>query len=482
MADGAARGQPVPAVAPGTAAPNLPPAGARPPVVPPVAGWGSAVPRPAAAFESACRATAGSNRVVRPRSRSCLPRDDSRGRRAARPPRRRQPGNCKGRVCRPSSAPLPATGRLSPASPSQVGQAVTVDGATTVAPRGPRGGFDISRQGTRWLAHRDHADHAPGRQPAVHRLPADRRRPNAGRPPASMPMAAGWSGVRDFEQRSIGNGVDFVTRQDGRREAYAARRAAGLPGPLHHLHATLRRTAPNDRAHALRAMVAGAVRSYETRPVVRYYDAGFFYGAPVAYYRPRPLPPPILPSMFVPFAVPVPAVAFGMVDEWVAFASTPRAYTDPAVLMGDMQIWSGFEEGRAYSAPWSGTLSVWLAAGGFGAKCHGSDAAAGGQPVQGSPVIPQQLGRLDLGAPPGYEGPPGPGAPVAVSEEVRLRVREQVRSTVALAAGGHAADIGRGAGGARCRRLPVPDRAAPGGHRTVRRWRMLPEHRRSDRF
>lgn len=43
----------------------------------------------------------------RPRSRSCLQRRRFRGRRAARPPRRRQPGNCKGRVCRPRALPCP---------------------------------------------------------------------------------------------------------------------------------------------------------------------------------------------------------------------------------------------------------------------------------------------------------------------------------------------------------------------------------------
>ena len=38
-------------------------------------------------------------------------------------------------------------------------------------------------------------------------------------------------------------------------------------------------------------------------------------------------------------AMPMPAVAFGMADQWVAFASTPPVYTDPAMLMGDMPSW-----------------------------------------------------------------------------------------------------------------------------------------------
>ncbi len=338
------------------------------------------------------------------------------------------------------SAPLPATGRLSPASPSQVGQAVTVDGATTVAPRGPRGGFDISRQGPdgartvitqslrpdgsrRVVGYRQIED---GRTGTTTRIYGDGRR-------------VVWG--RDFEQRSIGNGVDFVTRQDGRREAT-------LPDgrPVYRD----RFTTFKDLSGEPRRMIERTRYTrwwkgrpvYETRPVVRYYDAGFFYGAPVAYYRPRPLPPAYIAIYVVPFPVPLPAVAFGMVDEWVAFASTPRAYTDPAVLMGDMQIWSGFEEGRAYSAPWSGT------------SLYGSPQAASvrsamvqmqqqaASQTEGSPFNPQQPGSLDLGSPFGYEGAPSPGAAVSVSEEVRLRVREQVRSTVALLQAGTPLTLG----------------------------------------
>jgi len=49
---------------------------------------------------------------------------------------------------------------------------------------------------------------------------------------------------------------------------------------------------------------------------------------------------------------------------------------------------------------------------------------------------------LDFGAPPGYELPPVPQSPVAVSEEVRLRMREQVRATVVLMQAGTPLTLG----------------------------------------
>lgn len=325
--------------------------------------------------------------------------------------------------------PLPATGRPV-AAHSQAGQPVTVDAATTVAPRGPRGAFDISRQGPdgsrtvitqttrpdgsrRYTGYRQIED---SRNATTTRVYADGRRVTWG---------------HGYQQHSIGNGVEFVTREDGRREATLS---DGRPVYRDRI-ATVRDAAGEQRRMIERTRY---VRWWQGRPVhvarplVRYYDTGFVYRAPVAYYRPLRLAPRYYGVYFAPFAMPVPAVAFGMVDQWVAFASTPPVYTDPAMLMGDMQIWSGFEEGGAYSAP------------GSGASLYGSPQAASvrssmaqmqqqvaGQ-VQSSPRMQQQLGGLDLGGPAQYEGVPGPSTPVAIPENLRLRVREQVGATVAL--------------------------------------------------
>ena len=230
----------------------------------------------------------------------------------------------------------------------------------------------------------------------------------------------------DFERRSIGNGVGFVTRHDGRREATLP---DGRP-IFHDRYIPARDTAGAQRQQIERTRYVRWWRGrpvFDSRPLVRYYDAGYFHGAPVAYYRPQRLAPRYHGIYVSPIVVPVPITAFGPVDEWVIFASSPQVYHDPAVLMGDMQIWSGFEQGFAYSSVWPGTgLSSALSARGMAAQPQ--------QQMWG--FDPKDAARH------GYQQPANLAAPVAVSEEIRLRVREQVRATVALLNAGSPLTLG----------------------------------------
>ena len=243
-----------------------------------------------------------------------------------------------------------------------------------------------------------------------------------------------------FERRSIGNGVEFVTRHDGRREAVLPDgRPVYRDRVTTYLDPVGEQRPLIERTRYVRWWRGRPV--FEPRPVVRYYDPGFFYGAPVTYYRPQRLAPRFYGTYFSPLVVPVPAMAFGPVDQWVVFASTPRAYSDPAVLMGDMQIWSGFEEGWAYSAPWSGT-PLYRSPQAAAVRDAVAQTQQSGSQVLGNPGFPQQLGGPAFGAPSGYELPPAPATPVAVSEEVRLSMREQVRGTVVLLQAGTPLTLG----------------------------------------
>jgi len=218
----------------------------------------------------------------------------------------------------------------------------------------------------------------------------------------------------DFERRSVGNGVDFVTRHDGRREATLP---DGRP-IFRDRHIGARDVAGEPRHQIERTRYVRWWRGrpvFEPRPLVRYYDAGVFFGAPVAYYRPARLAPRYYSIYVAPFVTPLPVMAFGPVDEWVIFASTPRVYQDPVVLMGDMQIWSGFEQGVAYASAWSGT------------SLYGSQQAVAVRDAVAQ--AQQQAGAWDAT---GYRQVPIQPAPVAIAEDIRLRVREQVRATVAL--------------------------------------------------
>jgi hypothetical protein len=388
----------------------------------------SAVSRSAAASRvSPAGATTG--RGLSPGSRSASRDDDSKGSSGSTPAAAAVAREPQRPGVSSQPAPLPATGRTVATAHSQVGQPVTVDAATTVAPRGPRGAFDISRQGPDGARTVITQTLRPDGSRRSYRLPADRRQPQRNDHACLWRWPPGGLGPRVIEQRSIGNGVEFVTREDGRREATLPDGRPVYRDRIHHRARSLRREQRSmiERTRYVRWWQGRPV--HVARPVVRYYDTGFVYRAPVAYYRPLPLAPALYtPSISFPSLMPLPAVAFGMVDQWVAFASTPPVYTDPAMLMGDMQIWSGFEEGPGLlrarararlctarpkrlrcAVRWPRCSSRWPA------RCRA---------VRG---CSSNWAGLDLGGPAQYEGVPSPGACRWRSpEDLRLRVREQV--------------------------------------------------------
>lgn len=331
----------------------------------------------------------------------------------------------------PTRGHLPVAPGLQPVPPPPV----AVDTATTVVPRGDRNTFDIRRRnpdgsqivithtrrpdGTRQVTGFQQTEDAP--RGTTTRIYADGRRVVQG---------------PDFERRSVGGGLDFVTNRNGLREA---RLPDGRPAYRD------RFTAYRDPGGELRRRIersrylfwSSGRPVYVTRPVVRQYELGHFHGVPLAYYRPPAYPSNHFRVYFVPFAVPV-FVGAGTGPGWVDYGAPVMPYNDPAALMGDLQISSGFDEGYGYSVPWGA------------APAYDTPEAAAlreqmttlqeqvNTRVQGDDSLRHQLGEVDvLSASPQVQQAMGAAVPIPISEEVRLQVRQQVRLSVAMLQNGH---------------------------------------------
>ncbi len=336
----------------------------------------------------------------------------------------------------PAQAHRPVAPGLQPVPP----RPVAVDTATTVVPRGGHNGFDIRRRnpdgsqivithsrrpdGTRQVTGFQQTEDA--RSGTTTRVYPDGRRVVQG---------------RDYERRAVGSGLNFVTNRNGLREA-------SLPDgrPAYRDRFIAYRDPGGEQRRMIersRYLFWSSGRPvYVTRPVVRQYAVGHFHGVPLAYYRPPFYPLNHYRFYFIPFAVPV-FVSAGAGPGWVDYGAPAMPYYDPAVLMGDLQISSGFEEGYAYSAAW-----------GF-APVHDTPQAAAlreqmamvqeqvSTRVQGDASLRYQLGDVDLGsASPQVQQAMGAAVPVPISEEVRLQVRQQVRQSVAMLQNGQSMVLG----------------------------------------
>ncbi len=115
------------------------------------------------------------------------------------------------------------------------------------------------------------------------------------------------------------------------------------------------------------------------------------------------------------------------------YGAPATPYNDPAALLGDFQISSGFEEGYGYSVPWNGVpaLDTPEAAALRDAMTAVQDQV--NARVQGDASLRQQLGGEDvLAVSPRVQQAVGGAVAVPISEEVRLQVRKQVRLSVAM--------------------------------------------------
>jgi hypothetical protein len=236
---------------------------------------------------------------------------------------------------------------------------------------------------------------------------------------------------RDFERRSVGSGLDFVRNRNGLREALLP---DGKPAFQD------RFTSQRDRDGRERQVIertryarwSHGRPDYEPQPVVRHYDVGQIHGAPVAQYRPSRRAPDDYRGYYTRFAAPV-ALAAAAGTAWVAFGSPASSYNDPASLMGDMQISSGFEEGYAYAVP-SDATPVYDTP--EAAALRSQMAAVQKQvntSVQGDAALKRQLGTASAPASSSQvQQAVTRAVPVQISEEVRQQIRKQVRLSVAL--------------------------------------------------
>ena len=243
----------------------------------------------------------------------------------------------------------------------------------------------------------------------------------------------------DFVRSRVG-GVEFLARRDGLREATLR---DGKPAFKDRFASVRERDGSEHRIIERTRYVHWANGRYEReqRPIVRRYGVGLIHGAAVAEYVPAPLAPAAYHGFHSRFLAPVLAAAVVGTVAVVAFNSAGSSadpatsgYTDPAALMGDMQISSGFAEGYASAAP-EDMDPVFAQP---DAAMVRSEMAMVMQQVdrsvQGNAALGSQLQGVDLqGASKQLQQKPAyKPAPVQISEDVRQQVRKQVRLSVAM--------------------------------------------------
>jgi len=235
---------------------------------------------------------------------------------------------------------------------------------------------------------------------------------------------------RDFERRSVGK-MDFVTKRDGLREAVLS---DGRP-VFRDRYAAYRDRDGSERRMIERTRYVhwshGHIESHD-RPMVRRYDVGDIYGAPVALYRPSRYAPDYYRGFHSRFLAPV-VVATAAAAAWAAFATPVTSYDDPVALMGDMQISSGFEEAYADSS-YSGATPLYDQPDAVALR---SQMLAVQQQVntsvQGNAALKDQLAGVDVQAASAQvQQAVSSAVPVQISEDVRQQVRQQVRLSVAM--------------------------------------------------
>ncbi len=245
----------------------------------------------------------------------------------------------------------------------------------------------------------------------------------------------------DFVRRRVG-GVEFVARRDGLREATLH---DGKPAFKDRFASVRERDGSEHRVIERTRYVHWANGHYEReqRPIVRRYGVGHIHGEAVAEYAPAPLPPAEYRGFHSRFLVPVLAAAVVGTVAVVAFnaanaGSSPdpaaSGYTDPAALMGDMQISSGFAEGYASAAPEDMDPVFAQPEAAMVRSEMATVMQQVDRSVQGNAALGSQLDGVDLqGASKQLQQKPAyKPAPVQISEEVRQQVRKQVRLSVAM--------------------------------------------------
>lgn len=245
----------------------------------------------------------------------------------------------------------------------------------------------------------------------------------------------------DRDIREMRSGVRFVTRRDGLREAL-------LPDgrPVYRDRYVMVRGPAGTPVRAIertRYVRWVGNRSFaEPRPVVRYYDAVTVRGAPVGYYRPLPPTYGFYANFYAPLPTAVVIAALGVAAAPVIFSAPQPFYNDPSVLMGDMQISSGFEDGSRYAWQPDGQVQ-YPAPDSLDVQRQVQEVRQQvSTQVNSDANLKQQIGGDVLASSPQVQQQLGGAVPVAISEEVREQVRKQVRLSVAMLQNGHPLVLG----------------------------------------
>ena len=216
---------------------------------------------------------------------------------------------------------------------------------------------------------------------------------------------------RDYDRQSWG-GYDFVRYRDGLRAGF-------LPDG---------RTAFQDRVVTVGGKPVVERLRYVTwvdgrphfghRPITRHYDWVPIGSAPVPCFRPRPWAADWTRIIYMPLALPVIWNQVIVSNSWVRYQSPAVSYSDPLLMLGDLQISGAFQEGYGYVQPVNGT-PIYLAPEVQQLRSELTDIQTQVQPVTSPPLVQ-------------------PPAPVVVNDAIRTQMRKQVRLAVAMQQNGHA--------------------------------------------